>query len=242
MLPTNPPVWEMSDMADADDLRGRRLYDALIALKPAELVETEWATAAGVNRGFFTNLKNSDISPRSDTLRKLLRHVGATEADLYAAPGSSIVKAPDLPPTRPASADDETVEIMQLDLSFSMGPGTTIDDYIEETPVRFDLDYIRGFTRTPPHRLRLARGVGESMFPTLASSDLVWIDTTQTMLNQQDRIWAISLYGAAAIKRLRTIGEGKVLVMSDNPAVENQPVDAQDLVIGGRVIRFARDL
>jgi phage repressor protein C with HTH and peptisase S24 domain len=144
--------------------------------------------------------------------------------------------------TGSASADDETVEITQLDLSFSMGPGTTLDDYIEETKVRFDLSYIQSFTRTPPSRLHLAKGVGESMFPTLVSSDLVWIDTTQTMLNQQDRIWAISLFGAAAIKRLRAMKGGKVLVMSDNATVENQEVDAEDLVIGGRVIRFARDL
>ncbi len=80
------------------------------------------------------------------------------------------------------------------------------------------------------------------MFPTLVTSDMVWIDTTQTMLNQQDRIWAISLFGAAAIKRLRTIGGGKVLVISDNLAVENQTVEAEDILIGGRVIRFARDL
>lgn len=152
----------------------------------------------------------------------------------------------DLPTNVPHPAartsDDETVEITQLDLSFSMGSGTTLDDYIEETKVRFDLGYIRSFTRTTPDRLHLARGVGESMFPTLVTSDQVWIDTTQRMLNQQDRIWAISLYGAAAIKRLRTIAGGKVLVISDNPAVGSQEVDAEDLIIGGRVIRFARDL
>lgn len=138
--------------------------------------------------------------------------------------------------------DDESVEITQLDLSFSMGPGTSLDDYIEESRVKFDLSYIRSFTRTETNRLHIARGVGESMYPTLATSDMVWIDTTQKTLNQQDRIWAISLFGAAAIKRLRTIGGGKVLVISDNPAVENQEVDASDVIIGGRVIRFARDL
>jgi phage repressor protein C with HTH and peptisase S24 domain len=79
----------------------------------------------------------------------------------------------------------EIVEIIQLDLSLPMGPGATVDDYIEEEPVSFDLGYVRGFTRTPPHRLRIARGVGDSMFPTLNSNDLVWIDSTQTNLNQQ---------------------------------------------------------
>lgn len=161
-------------------------------------------------------------------------------------PGPFLVAAGlDMPrsrPIAPAAADDDTVEILALDLSFAMGPGTEIDDYIEETPYRFDLNFIRTFTRSPSDRLRLARGVGESMFPTLVSSDLVWIDSTQRTLNQQDRIWAISLFGAAAIKRLRTIGNGRVLVISDNPAVENQEVNAEDLIIGGRVIRLGRDL
>ena len=136
----------------------------------------------------------------------------------------------------------EMVHIKQLDLSFSMGPGTDIDSYVEEMPVSFDLGYLRMFTRTPPARLRLAHGVGESMYPTLLTNDLVWIDTTQTQLNQQDRLWAISLFGAAAIKRLRAIGEDRVLVISDNPAVADQEVSADDLFITGRVIRIARDL
>lgn len=140
------------------------------------------------------------------------------------------------------SNDDDTVEIMSLDLRFSMGSGTTIDDYIEETPVRFSYDFVRSFTRAPANRLRRAQGVGDSMWPTIQNSDAVWIDMTQTMLNLNDRIWAISLFGAAAIKRLRTVGKGKILVISDNPDVPNQEVEEEDLRIGGRVIRLERDI
>lgn len=136
----------------------------------------------------------------------------------------------------------ETVEITKLDLSLPMGPGATVDDYIEDEPVLFDLGYVRGFTRTPPQRLRIARGVGDSMFPTLNSNDLVWIDSTQTNLNQQDRVWAVSINGAAAIKRLRSLKEGRVLVISDNPTIDNYEVGGDEIRIGGRVIRFARDL
>ena len=148
---------------------------------------------------------------------------------------------PDQPSSRALDAG-EIVQIIQLDLSLPMGTGATVDDYIEEEPRGFDLAYIRGFTRTPPHRLRIARGVGDSMFPTLQSADMVWIDSTQTVLNQADRIWAVSIHGAAAIKRLRRVARGKVLVVSDNPAVENYEVDEEDVLIGGRVIRFARDV
>lgn len=233
------PLWETSDMSEGEDLRGRTLYDALMRIKPAGLAETEWAGRAGINRGFFTNLKNQPISPRSDTLRKLLREIGKTEQDLYGISGPPA--QPDQPPARTADGG-EVVEIIRLDLSLPMGSGATIDDYVEEEPVTFDLGYIRSFTRTPAHRLRIARGVGDSMTPTLLPYDLVWIDGTQTNLNQSDKVWAVSINGAAAIKRLRPLKGGRVLVISDNPVIDNYEVDADEIRIGGRVIRFARDL
>ena len=137
----------------------------------------------------------------------------------------------------------ETVPIIKLDLSLPMGPGATVDDYVEEEPLLFDLAYVRAFTRTPPHRLRLAGGAGDSMFPTLVPNDMVWIDTTQNELLHADRIYAASINGGAAIKRLRPIDGGRrVLVISDNKTVEPYPVDADEVRIWGRVIRYARDL
>jgi phage repressor protein C with HTH and peptisase S24 domain len=153
----------------------------------------------------------------------------------------SVSGAPDLP-VPATSFDDETVEIVQVDLSFSMGLGRTVDDYVEEVTHRFDLDYLRRFSRTAPEMLRLGRGVGDSMYPTLLSSDSVWIDMTQREVSQQDRIWAISIHGAAAIKRLRRIGQGRILVMSDNPAVADQELAEEEIFIGGRVVRLERDI
>lgn len=151
-------------------------------------------------------------------------------------------KASDNLPTRTVDAG-ETAQLLRLDLSLPMGPGATVDDYVEEEPVEFDLGYLRAITRTPVHRLRLARGVGDSMFPTLQSSDEVLIDTTQNSLLHSDRIYAASINGGAAIKRLRPIEGGKrVLVISDNKTIEPYPVDAREVAIWGRVIRFARDL
>lgn len=149
-------------------------------------------------------------------------------------------KAPAAPPR--AASNDDTVEIVQLDLSLSMGPGTLIDDYVEGRPVRFDLVFIQSITRTTSDRLRLVRGIGDSMYPTLNGGDAIMIDTTQRSLARQDGIYWVSIYGAAGIKRLRSIGPKKVLVVSDNPAVENYEVDANDVRIEGRAIWFARDL
>lgn len=248
-LPRPSPVCDFSDMSGSEELEGVRLYDALMALKPTGLAETDWAEQAGVNRGWFGNLKTKSRNPRRDTLRKVLAHIGRTEADLSGeapqaprAGGRVSHLRPDQPLVRSADAG-EIVEIARLDLSLPMGPGATVDDYVEEEPVSFDASYVRSFTRTPPHRLRLAAGAGDSMFPTLVRNDLVWIDTTQNQLLHSDRIYAASINGGAAIKRLRpTAGGKRIIVISDNKTIEPYEVDASDVVIWGRVIRFARDL
>lgn len=154
----------------------------------------------------------------------------------------SIGKHPDLPVMRDISADDGMVEIASLDLSYSMGPGTELESYIEEEPISFDPVFLRRLTRAPYHRLKLARGVGDSMQPTLLPGDVVMIDTTQTMLNMSDRVYAVALHGAAAIKRLRVAKDRQVLVISDNPAIDSYLIDAQDVVIHGRVVWFSREL
>jgi phage repressor protein C with HTH and peptisase S24 domain len=153
-------------------------------------------------------------------------------------PISSAVLA-DIPPARDASAS-ETVGIQRLDLSLSMGPGTNIDDYIEVETVEFDIGFLRGITPSSPRMLRLVSGIGDSMFPTLLDTDLMFLDVGQRVLNMQDRIWGISLYGAGAIKRLRAIGGNKILVISDNPAVDDQEVDAEDISIAGRIVGAVR--
>jgi phage repressor protein C with HTH and peptisase S24 domain len=72
--------------------------------------------------------------------------------------------------------------------------------------------------------------------------DIVMIETTKNMLNMQDRVYAAAVNGAAAIKRLRVEKERKIMVVSDNPHVENYTIDAADVVIHGRVVWFSREL
>lgn len=239
-------MWETSDMSKSDQLKGKRLYDALVALKPAHLAETEWAAQAGLNRGFFSNLKGKGAaSPRLSSIQQLLKIVGKTEADLNPdapeAPQAGgrlpppLVKS-DHAPTRSVDSG-ETASVTRLDLSFSMGPGRDLDDsYVDGEAFEFDIGFLRSMTITPAERLRIVDGIGDSMQPTLHDRDLLFIDMNQATLNSQDRIWAIWLFGLGAVKRLRAIDETHVLVMSDNPDVENQVVERQHIIIHGRVV------
>ncbi len=207
------------------------------------LNQTAFGERVGSAQANVSKWENGTV-PETEPLEVMARLAGRSISSFKSEPWTpGAGKTPDVLPTRSADAG-ETGEVIRLDLSLPMGPAATIDDYVEEEPVTFDLAYIRSFTRTPPSRLRLARGVGDSMWPTLQPYDEVWIDSTQTMLNQSDRVWAVSINGGAAIKRLRPLKGGKVLVISDNPGPghENYEVDADEIMIGGRVIKFARDI
>lgn len=182
-------------------------------------------------------------SPRVAELRNRKRRVQPDEMHLLARL-LKLEGAPPIPalPTPTPPADAEIVPIQKLDLSLSMGPGTLIDGYVEAEPVSFDLAFIRAITRTPPDKLKLVTGIGDSMYPTLNWGDAIMVDTNDRQLARQDGIYWIDLYGAAGLKRLRTVGRGRVLVISDNRDVPDQEVDAKDLRIEGRAIWVARGL
>lgn len=200
----------------------------------------ELAKRMGTSPQQVERLEKGQRKLSQEWIDKAAHAFSVTPADIISE-GVSLV-LPEQPPVRSVDGG-EVVEIARLDLSLPMGPGATVDDYVEEEPIAFDLGYLRSFTRTPPHRLRLAAGAGDSMLPTLLPNDLVWIDTTQNQLLHADRIYAASINGGAAIKRLRPVAGGsKVLVISDNKTIDPYEVDAADVVIWGRVIRFARDL
>lgn len=239
MLPERRAPWESLSMSESGELRGRALYDALMHLRPADLPETEWAVQAGVNRGFFTNLKNSEISPRSDTLRKLLHRIGKTEADLYEP--SSPASKPALPGEAPQpAADTDDVALQEWDIAYGMGGGSYLDLPVTGTPHTFSRQWLRNFTHAPPDKIFLARGAGDSMSPTILDADMVIIDTSEREIRVGDKIWAV-VYGTTGfIKRIRPMPDGSVKLLSDNPNVPAETAYDGELSVVGRVVAVVR--
>lgn len=212
----------------------------------AGVTDAALAEALGVERSVANKVANGRVAlnaRRADAVAALLKvprdellfRAGISAQQPRPAAGHTNT-APEQPLTRTVDAG-ETGKVSRYDLSYAMGDGTDIDDrYRESEPFEFDLGFLRSFTITPPDRLRIVDGVGDSMMPTLHDRDLLLIDLNQNELNAQDRIWAIGLYGAGAVKRLKLVAQDRVLVISDNPDVENQEVSRRDLVIVGRVV------
>lgn len=221
--------------------------------------QEKFASRLGVNQSYISKWEKKGVKPSTEPLVALARLAGWDVEDFTnrtwrpdfvakGVDGSTLVieaKAnvrPDLPPTRNASANDGTVEIISLDLSLSMGPGTLIEDFVEEDPVKWDIGLLRIITRSPFHMLRQVKGVGDSMEPTLRTSDRVLIDTSEKMLSRMHGIYWIDHMGAHGLKRLRAAGQGRILIMSDNPNVHDYEVDADELRIHGRAVWFGREL
>jgi len=231
-VPFSAALWDFSDMADFGELRGRELYDELMRYKPSTVSEGDWAVQAGLNRGWFSDLKAKDTRPRIDTVNKLL----VTAEKLHASP------QPDLPRVRSASEDDGTVELIRLDLSVPMGPGTLVEDYVEHSTVKFDVGFLRSITRSSFSRLRIVDGVGDSMSPTMTGGDVIIVDTSDRALTRQDGIYWINIYGAAGLKRLRAVSPTRILIKSDNQTVDDYEIDSKDVRIEGRVVAFFRQV
>lgn len=130
--------------------------------------------------------------------------------------------------------------IPELELGYSMGAGSIIEDYRQIGVRVFDQDWLRGLIRGSFSDLFVARGEGDSMEPTLRDGDVVLIDTAQKDIVRQDAIWALSYGDLGMIKRVRRRPGGSYEIISDNPNV--RPITAADdeMFVVGRVIWIGR--
>lgn len=169
MLDSGGPLWDLSIMADSDETKGEALYSRLMALKPHDLAATNWAEQAGVNRGFFSNLKGKGGSVRSDTLRKLLAYIGKTEADLSDVPdrpasnarpvefeGASLDRPRgDLPVVGTALGAEMMIEGERIEQTM-LNSGDIIE-YRKRPPISHGVEkvyglYVQGASMYPAHR------------------------------------------------------------------------------------------
>lgn len=139
-----------------------------------------------------------------------------------------------------SEAPEGTVLIPQLDIGFSMGGGTVFEDYAQTALIPFPREWLRPMIGGTFGDLFVARGEGDSMMPTILDGDVVIIDTAQKTILKQDRLWCLSYGDLGMIKRVRVQPDGGILVISDNPAVENYTAYDGEVHTIGRVIWIGR--
>lgn len=249
-LPAPDVTWDIAYMSDD----GRSPLQNLLAQRVADLPETRDHYDGLLRKKLETtgkplwDVERGKVQKPSPRVLRAMEEVLGFHAEYlvdFVHPredGSRRVEAghassvPEQPSARTVDGG-ETAPVIRLDLSYSMGPGTDLDSsYIDGEAFQFDIGFLRGLTVSPPDRLRIVDGVGTSMEPTFHDRDLLLVDINQRDLNAQDRVWACWIFGLGAVKRLRAVGPDRVLVISDNPNVDNQEVRREDILIHGRVV------
>lgn len=215
---------------------GDRVKDRLAAIdmSQAELARRIGITQPSVNHIIRRGAQGS-------------KHIHALARELQTSPAFLLGETDDpsegaMPaPTAMAVAEQlDAVMIPEVEVGFSMGGGSVVDDWPIVQMVPFSRSWLRGLTSSPPSELMVARGDGDSMMPTILDQDLVIIDRADKTMRQQDRIWALTYGGYGMIKRLRGLPDGTLQINSDNKEVT--PIHATDdeAYIVGRVCGIIR--
>lgn len=133
-----------------------------------------------------------------------------------------------------------TILIPQLDIGYSMGGGSEVDERAQSTMVPMLKAWIKPRMKGHFSDLFLAYGAGDSMEPTLRNGDMMLIDRAQQRITAQDQIWCISYGHVSMIKRVRALADGGHQINSDNATVTPWTAYDGEMHVIGRVIWIGR--
>jgi phage repressor protein C with HTH and peptisase S24 domain len=134
-----------------------------------------------------------------------------------------------------ATNPDDYVFVPRYDVRITSGRGNSIRSEQVVDYLAFKTEWVRRRLNTDPRNLLLIEAMGDSMIPTLEDSDLLLVDLGEPRF-KHDGVYVIRRNNDLAVKRLQRRPDGKLLIMSDNPAYTPIVVSAEGVRIIGRVI------
>lgn len=207
-------------------------------MEACEHTQSSLARTLGVDQTLINKIINGKTLFTSH-LNALAVQLGTTPAYLTGETDDPELGALPIPTPELIAEQLDAVEITEIDLKFGMGGGTDLEVPTELNKIVFSRSWIKNFTNSSPDKLFFAKGIGDSMQPTIYDGDIVLIDTNQTQPRMQDQIWAITQYNFGMIKRLRGTEDG-YKIMSDNPNVSDDTAHDGSMHVIGRVIAIVR--
>lgn len=142
---------------------------------------------------------------------------------------------------QPVQSDD-VVLIPKLDVRASAGNGSAdVQEQVVDT-IAFPKTLVQSSVRFD--NIRAVTAVGDSMEPTIASGDLLLVDTAYKRI-RAEAIYVLVVDGETRVKRAQKRLNGSILISSDNPRYppeEFTDKDAEKLQVAGRVVWFGRSI
>ncbi len=132
--------------------------------------------------------------------------------------------------------------VPRLSVGASAGAGALTDGESLAGQVGFDPKWLRRLG-VHPEKLTLIQVEGDSMAPTLSHGDDIMVDAGAANLPLRDAIYVIRMDETLLVKRLAPGIQGRIAILSDNPAYPNwDSVDVRQVSIIGRVVWIGRKL
>jgi phage repressor protein C with HTH and peptisase S24 domain len=214
-------------------LSHHEIREEMIRQLDAEIIRPkEVADALGIPSSRVAEMRNRTRRVQHGEMESLARLLGMAEAGPTA--------------TSPATLDDLAEQhglalVEEVDLALGMG-ATYLDGGAPEVLgiVPFKLDWLRDLHEGPIERLKVVRGRGDSMQPTIQDGDVVLVDTAHRRIDDQDRIWALAYGELGVIRRVRVTPRGTWMLMPDNAVVRPDEVTDGEAAVIGRVIWIGR--
>jgi len=199
-------------LESVDEADTRPMGARIRAVRGAETLEA-FATQLGVHKNTLARYEKGERQPEAEFLRRVSELKGID-------PGWLLLG-------RRISGDlsDDFAYLPRYDVDAAAGAGALVEraEVIEHLPFR--KDWIRLHLRRDPRHLVLIQARGDSMVPTIADGDLLFVDISEPRIGP-DAIYALGLLERLIIKRVQVRATGRVILRSDNPRYEPEELDA----------------
>ncbi|WP_285130187.1 XRE family transcriptional regulator [Leclercia adecarboxylata] len=174
--------------------------------------QAELARQLGVTAQSVQYWTTGETTPRGKRLARLSEISGLPQSWFL---GES--ESPTFPNSHQAHHRSDSVRFNVLEVEFSCGDGTSVKgDFIDVVrSIELDPEYARQLVGNRPFKsIEIGNARGDSMTPTIAPGDLLFLDKSVTYFDG-DGIYAFCFDGECYVKRLQKMGT-KIVVLSDN--------------------------
>jgi phage repressor protein C with HTH and peptisase S24 domain len=214
--------------------------DRVIERREAKgITQSELARRVGVSAQAIQKIESGETK-RSGYVVKIARELDTTPAYLESETDDPSMEGVALPSASTLAEQLDAVMMREIEIGLSMGGGSLNEDLPVTRMVPISRSWLRGMTDANPADLIVARGEGDSMMPTILDGDLIFINTAERTLRQQDRIWALVYGDFGMVKRVRGLPGGNLQINSDNPAVSAIDAAPDEVNTIGRVVAILR--
>jgi phage repressor protein C with HTH and peptisase S24 domain len=218
-----------------------RVWSALDALEDER--DLPWlARKAGIPSSTFYDNLNKGVISKTDVAVKVAAALGVSVDWLLTGRGGASNGSDHAVVMHDAALAERLglKLIPEVEITYSLGGGAIAEDYPDSRMVPFRQDWLDRLTRGFKADVFLARGVGDSMMPTILDDDDVLVNRADNVIRQQDRIWALGYGELGMIKRVRRLPNGQFQLNSDNAAVSPIEAAEDEVFFVGRVIWIGR--